>query len=60
MLRNDIDSDGKVSLEEAPERMRKRFKWMDTNQDSYVDAEELKAAFDRFQGQGKALGGRLR
>ena len=60
ILRNDIDSDCKLSLEEAPERMRRRFKRMDTNQDSYVDVEELKAAFDRFQGQEKTLGGRLR
>ena len=36
--------------------MRRRFKRMDTNQDSYVDVEELKAAFDRFQGQEKTLG----
>jgi HlyD family secretion protein len=36
----DKDSDGKISLEEAPDRMKARFDDMDTNKDGSIDAKE--------------------
>lgn len=39
----DADSDGKLSLEEAPGRMKERFAEIDTNGDGFVDQEELAA-----------------
>lgn len=39
----DKDGDGKLSREEAPERMRERFDQMDTNGDGFFDKEEQDA-----------------
>ncbi|MCA9000270.1 MAG: hypothetical protein KDA80_24945, partial [Planctomycetaceae bacterium] len=39
----DADGDGKLSQEEAPERMRENFEEIDTNQDGFVDTEEFEA-----------------
>ena len=39
----DQDGDGKISREEAPERLKERFDQLDTNQDKALDMQELKA-----------------
>ena len=46
----DKDGDGKVSKEEAPERLKERFDRIDSNGDGYIDAEEEKVARQRFRG----------
>ena len=43
----DTNGDGKISKEEAPERMADRFDQMDTNDDGFVDREEIEARFRR-------------
>lgn len=45
--RLDKDGDGKLSKDEAPGRMAERFKMMDTNDDGFVDLEEMQAVMDR-------------
>ncbi|WP_299465571.1 HlyD family efflux transporter periplasmic adaptor subunit [uncultured Gimesia sp.] len=42
LKRLDKDADGKVSKEEAPERMQEIFDTLDANKDGFLDAEELK------------------
>jgi len=41
LKRFDKDSDGKVSKEEAPDRLKERFDSLDTNKDGFLDAGEL-------------------
>lgn len=41
LQRFDKDSDGKVSKDEAPDRMKERFDSLDTNKDGFLDAGEL-------------------
>lgn len=41
LKRMDKNSDGKISKEEAPERMQERFPALDTNKDGFLDAGEL-------------------
>lgn len=50
--RFDKDTNGSISLEEAPDRMKQRFKTLDTNGDNSVSKEELNAAFEKM-GQGR-------
>ncbi len=45
--RMDRDGDGKIALDEAPERMQQRFKMFDANGDSYLDAAEFQTMIDR-------------
>jgi hypothetical protein len=40
----DADGDGKLSLEEAPDRMKERFAEIDSNGDGFIDEEELAAS----------------
>ncbi len=58
----DKDGDGKISKEEAPERMRERFDQMDENGDGFLDKEEqealLKRMRERFRQGGQRPGGR--
>ncbi len=51
MMRFDQDGDGKISREEAPERMRQRFDRMDSNGDGVIDEDEIKAMAERFRGR---------
>jgi Ca2+-binding EF-hand superfamily protein len=55
----DKDSDGKISKEEAPERMKERFGQMDQNGDGYLDKEEQDriAQFIRERMRGAGQGG---
>jgi len=45
----DKDGDGKLSKDEAPERMRENFGRLDTNGDGFVDDAELKQLVERMQ-----------
>jgi hypothetical protein len=52
----DKDSDGKLSREEAPERMASFFGRLDTNADGFLDAAELAAMRSRMRGVGRGGG----
>jgi len=55
--RFDSDGDGKLAVSELPDRMQKRFAKVDTDEDGFVDAEELKTAFGNRGGRdGKGKG----
>jgi hypothetical protein len=54
----DKDKDGKISQDEAPERMRENFGMVDANKDGFVDARELAALKAKLQSvQGGAAPG---
>ncbi|MCA9020186.1 MAG: HlyD family efflux transporter periplasmic adaptor subunit [Planctomycetaceae bacterium] len=53
LQRLDKDSDGKISKEEAPERMQERFDELDANKDGFLDAGEL----SKLRGAGGPGGG---
>ena len=46
IARMDTNKDGKISKEEAPERMAERFDQMDTNNDGFLTEEEIKKHFE--------------
>lgn len=48
--RFDSDSDGKITEEEAPERMKRHFGRIDANSDGGVDAKEMAAARAKMAG----------
>ncbi len=50
-LQYDADGDGKLSLEEAPDRMKENFATNDANSDGFLDEEELSAMRERFRQQ---------
>lgn len=50
-MANDKDGDGKLSKEEAPERMAANFADWDANSDGFVDKDEIEAARARFRAQ---------
>ncbi len=56
MLRWDTDGDGRLTVEEMPERMRRRFEHMDTNGDGALDEDEIRAAATRMRGRGRPPG----
>ena len=45
----DADGDGKVSKQEAPERMQEGFDALDTNKDGALDQDEIKAMRDKMR-----------
>lgn len=53
----DKDADGKISLEEAPDRMKETFSEIDTNGDGFADAEEFAARRAARQREREATGG---
>lgn len=53
VMQSDANGDGKLSAEEAPDRMKPRFDMMDRNSDGLIDEAELKAMLSRFM-QGRA------
>jgi hypothetical protein len=57
LMQYDADGDGKVSMDEAPERMRGFFDRMDGNGDGFIDANELQEMRSRFSGGGGPRGG---
>lgn len=57
LMSNDKDGDGKVSKEEAPERMKQFFDAMDSNKDGFITRGEAAAARRRMQERMKKSGG---
>lgn len=53
----DEDGDGKISLDEAPDRMKEFFEQIDTNGDGFADAEEFAARRAARQREGGGPGG---
>lgn len=51
-MTNDKDGDGKLSKEEAPERMAANFEEWDSNSDGFIDKDEIAARRARRQQQG--------
>lgn len=49
--RMDQNNDGKISKEEAPDRLKQNFDRVDTNSDGSVSLEELRKVFDRRRDQ---------
>jgi Ca2+-binding EF-hand superfamily protein len=45
----DKDEDGKISKEEAPDRLKDRFDEVDKNSDGFIDKEEQTAMFEAFR-----------
>jgi len=58
LARWDKDGDGRITREEAPARLKKRFDKLDTNHDGALDAEEMKAARGPGKGHGKGHHGK--
>ncbi len=52
MKEMDKNGDGKISKEEAPDRMKENFDQIDTNKDGQIDEAEIRQMFERFRGQG--------
>ncbi|MCA9015069.1 MAG: hypothetical protein KDA77_07025, partial [Planctomycetaceae bacterium] len=55
--RIDKNSDGKVSKDEAPERLQERFDTLDVNKDGFLDAGELSKLRPPSGGAGGPGGG---
>ena len=55
--RADANGDGKISKEEAPERLKERFDRLDANTDGSVDKEEFVRAMARIANAGGQPGG---
>ena len=51
----DRNGDGKISKDEAPQRMQQRFDRFDTNGDGFIDSDEMEALRNRMQ---RGRGGR--
>jgi Ca2+-binding EF-hand superfamily protein len=55
----DKDKDGKISKEEAPDRLKERFEQVDSNSDGFIDQAEFRQMTERMQkAGGKAKGKR--
>lgn len=52
ILESDKNGDGKVSKEEAPDRLKDRFDTLDTNKDGFLDKDEIKNSAGRGGGRG--------
>ena len=51
----DKNGDGKISKEEAPERLQQAFSRLDANGDGVLDQDELKAVAERFRAMKRAM-----
>ena len=45
----DKDGDGKLSREEAPDKLKENFDRLDTNKDGFIDATEMARFFERLR-----------
>jgi len=54
----DSDGDGKVSKQEAPERMQEGFDALDANQDGALDQDEIQAMREKMRAKFRGGGGR--
>jgi HlyD family secretion protein len=57
LMQLDADGDGKVSKQEAPERMQEGFDAMDTNKDGALDQSEINALREKMRAKFRADGG---
>lgn len=48
LMNRDQNGDGKISRDEAPERMLQRFDMMDANADGFIDSDEIERFFARM------------
>jgi len=48
----DKDKDGKISKEEAPDRLKERFEQVDSNSDGFIDQAEFRQMTERMQKAG--------
>ena len=51
IMRFDTDGDGRISIEEAPERMKSRFADIDADGDGSLDVDELRAMAGSMRGR---------
>ena len=47
-MKQDTDKDGKISKDEADDRMKQRWEQNDTNGDGFIDRTEAKEMVDRM------------
>ena len=59
MMEFDLDGDDRVTRDELPERMQRRFEFMDANQDGFLDDSDMEEMRNRFR-EGRGRGGRGR
>ena len=52
MLGWDTNGDGRLTVDEMPERLHQRFQHMDTNGDGALDENEIRAAAARMRRRG--------
>lgn len=57
LMQFDADGDGKVSKQEAPERMQEGFDGLDTNKDGALDRAEINALRDMMRAKFRSGGG---
>ncbi len=55
-MENDSDGDGKISREELPEGMQRRFDFMDANADGFLDESDMAELRDRFRDRRRSGG----
>jgi len=58
LMQFDSDGDGKVSKQEAPERMQEGFDALDANQDGALDQDEIQAMREKMRAKFRGGGGR--
>ncbi len=49
LMEVDENGDGRISREEAPERMGSMFERLDANGDGFIDPKEIEAVRERFR-----------
>jgi hypothetical protein len=57
LMQFDTDGDGKVSRDEAPERMQGMFERLDPNGDGFIDRDEVAEMKQRFRSRSRGPGG---
>ena len=56
-MQRDSDGDGKLSMDEVPPQMERRFDQLDTNGDGFLERDELSSLRSRGRGPGGRGGG---